>query len=493
MTNTGAYDALMAHQRQTEALGLVMERLGWDQETMMPRAAAEQRGEEMAALEGVLHARKTDPRIGDWLEQATAQTAVAEAQLRHIRRSYARNTKVPADLAEALARLTSTAQGVWAGARAADDIPAFLPTLTEVIALRRQEADCLAQGGDPYDALIEDYEPGATGASIAAMFDAMRPRLVALRERVLAAPDQPRPIAGHFAQDAQLRFSRNLARTFGYDFTRGRIDLAVHPFSSGTWQDSRITTRVVESDPFNCFYSTIHEVGHSSYELAIDPAYALTPIGHGCSMGVHESQSRIYENQMGRSPAFTGWMFGEMRDRFGEVGIASASDFARTINRVQPGFIRTEADEVHYNLHIMLRFDLERALMRGDLAVGDLEAAWNDRFLADFGVAVDRPSHGMLQDVHWSCGLFGYFPTYTLGNVYAGCLWKALRADLPLIDDDLAQGETSAATSWLREKLQQHGGLYEPRDTIRRACGFEPSEVPLLDYLEEKFTRLYGL
>ena len=493
MTNTRAYEALMAHQRQTEALGLVMERLGWDQETMMPRAAAEQRGEEMAALEGVLHARKTDPRIGDWLDQATPQTPVAEAQLRHIRRSYSRNTKVPADLAEALARLTSTAQGVWAGARAADDIPAFLPTLAEVIALRRQEAECLAQGGDPYDALIEDYEPGATGDSIAAMFDAMRPRLVALRERVLAAPNQPQPIAGHFAQDAQLRFSRNLARTFGYDFTRGRIDLAVHPFSSGTWQDSRITTRVVESDPFNCFYSTIHEVGHSSYELAIDPAYALTPIGHGCSMGVHESQSRIYENQMGRSPAFTGWMFGEMRERFGEFGITTAGDFARTINRVQPGFIRTEADEVHYNLHIMLRFDLERALMRGDLAVGDLEAAWNDRFLADFGVAVDRPSHGMLQDVHWSCGLFGYFPTYTLGNVYAGCLWKALRADLPLIDDDLAQGETSAATAWLHDKLQQHGGLFEPRDTIRRACGFEPSEAPLLDYLEEKFGRLYGL
>ena len=493
MTNTRAYDALMAHQRQTEALGLVMERLGWDQETMMPRAAAEQRGEEMAALEGVLHARKTDPRIGEWLEQVAPQTPVAEAQLRHIRRSFARNTKVPADLAEALARLTSTAQGVWAGARAADDIPAFLPTLAEVIALRRQEADCLAQGGDRYDALVEDYEPGATGASIAAMFDAMRPRLVALRERVLAAPNQPQPIAGHFAQDAQLRFSRNLARTFGYDFTRGRIDLAVHPFSSGTWQDSRITTRVVESDPFNCFYSTIHEVGHSSYELAIDPAYALTPIGHGCSMGVHESQSRIYENQIGRSPAFTGWMFGEMRERFGAFGITSASDFARTINRVQPGFIRTEADEVHYNLHIMLRFDLERALMRGDLAVNDLEAAWNDRFLADFGVAVDRPSHGMLQDVHWSCGLFGYFPTYTLGNVYAGCLWKALRADLPLIDDDLAQGETSAATAWLRDKLQQHGGLYDPRDTIRRACGFEPSEAPLLDYLEEKFGRLYGL
>ncbi len=493
MTNTNAYADLMAHQRQTEALGLVMERLGWDQETMMPRAASQQRGEEMAALESVLHARKTDPRIGDWLDQAAAQDQAAEAQLRHIRRSFLRNTKVPADLAEALARLTSTAQGIWAAARAADDVAAFLPTLKEVIALRRQEAQCLAQGGDPYDALIEDYEPGATGDTIKAMFDAMRPRLVALRARVLAAPHQPKAISGHFAQDAQLRFSRDLAATFGYDFSRGRIDLAVHPFSSGTWQDSRITTRVVESDPFNCFYSTIHEVGHSSYELAIDPDYALTPIGHGCSMGVHESQSRIYENQMGRSSAFTGWMFGEMRQRFGDFGIASAAEFAATINRVQPGFIRTEADEIHYNLHIMMRFDLERALMRGDLGVDDLEAAWNDRFQSDFGVAVDRPAHGMLQDVHWSCGLFGYFPTYTLGNVYAGCLWKALRSDLPAIDDALAQGNTAPATEWLREKLQRHGGLYDPRETIRQACGFEPSEEPLLEYLEHKFTGLYAL
>jgi carboxypeptidase Taq len=493
MTNNQAYADLMAHQRQTEALGLVMERLGWDQETMMPAAAAEQRGEEMAALEGVLHARKTDARLGDWLEQAQAPDAASEAQLRLIARSYARNTKVPADLAEALARLTSTAQGIWAAARAADDVAAFLPTLKAVIALRRQEAECLAQGGDLYDALIEDYEPGATGESLSAMFAAMRPRLVALREKVLAAPNQPRALSGTFPQSSQLDLSRELATSFGYDFSRGRIDLAVHPFSSGTWLDSRITTRVVEADPFNCFYSTIHEVGHSSYELAIDPAYALTPIGHGCSMGVHESQSRIYENQMGRSMAYTAWVYGQMRQRFGDFGVGSAEEFGRTVNRVHSGYIRTEADEVHYNLHVMMRFDLERALMRGDLGVEDLEAAWNDRFAADFGTKVDRPSHGMLQDVHWACGLFGYFPTYTLGNVYAGCLWKALRADLPQIDADLARGKTSAATGWLRDKVQRHGGLREPRETIRAACGFEPTEAPLMDYLEEKFGRLYSL
>jgi len=210
-------------------------------------------------------------------------------------------------------------------------------------------------------------------------------------------------------------------------------------------------------------------------------------------MGVHESQSRIYENQLGRSRAFTGWMYCQMVDRFGDFGVDSAEDFYRVVNRVQPGFIRTEADEVHYNLHIMMRFDLERRLISGDLTAGDLEAAWNDRFRADFGGVVDRPSQGMLQDVHWSVGLFGYFPTYTLGNVFAGCLHQALRAAVPGLDDQLAAGNTSGATGWLRENLQRHGGLFAPRDTVARACGFEPDEGPLLTYLETKFADLYGL
>lgn len=491
MTNNHAYDQLMAFQRQTEALSLVAERLGWDQETMMPRGAAEQRGEEMAAMEGVLHARRTDPRIADWLEAADPQDEAGKAQLRLIRRSHARATKVPSDLAQRLAQVTSVAQGIWAEARANDRVADFLPTLAEVIDLRRQEAACLAQGGDLYDALLDDYEPGATAESIGAMFGRMRPRLVALREKVLGKP-APAPLTGRFGEAAQLRLARDLASAFGYDWTRGRIDLAVHPFSSGSASDSRITTRVVETDPFNCIYSTIHEVGHSSYELNIDPDYKLTPLGRGVSMGVHESQSRIYENQIGRGRGFTSFLYGEMKGRF-DVDLASAEAFYAAVNRVQPGFIRTEADEVHYNLHIMMRFDLERALVRGDLAVGDLEAAWNDRFVQDFGVKVDRPSHGMLQDVHWSVGLFGYFPTYTLGNVYAGCLWQALNAAVPGLEAQLAQGNTAQAVDWLRDNLQRHGGLRSPRETIAHACGFEPSEGPLLDYLETKFGALYGL
>ena len=490
--NTTAYADLMAHQRQTEALASVMDRLGWDQETMMPRAGADQRGEEMAAMEGVLHARRSDPRLGEWLAQAVGGDDVARANLHHIGRSYARTVKVPGDLAQELARVTSTAQGVWAAARGAEAVAEFLPTLARVIDLKRQEAACLAGGGDLYDALIYDYEPGASAATLGGMFDRMRPRLVALRGAILGAK-APAGITGHFAQDAQLQWARDLATAFGYDWSRGRLDLAVHPFSSGGGSDSRITTRVVESDPFNCIYSTIHEIGHSSYELAIDPGYALTPLGHGVSMGVHESQSRIYENQIGRGRAFTAWMYGQMQPRFGDMGVDGADGFYRAVNRVHSGYIRTEADEVHYNLHIMMRFDLERALMRGDLAVGDLQAAWNDRFRTDFGVVVDRPSHGMLQDVHWSCGLFGYFPTYTLGNVYAGCLNLAMRAAVPALDTALAAGDTSGATGWLRDALQCHGGLREPKATIAHACGFEPDEGPLLDYLETKFRDLYRL
>lgn len=488
-----AYQHIAAHEHETWALAQVMGRLGWDQETTMPRGAATQRSEEMAALETVLHARRTDPRLGDWLAKAEAPDAKGDALLRHARRSFERNSRVPAELAAELARVTSIAQGTWAEARARDDVPHFLPTLARVIELRRQEAAALTDDGALYDALLSDYEPGITGDQIGAMFDRMRPRLVALRGKVLGAGHQPAALGGTFPHEGQMRLSRRLAETFGYDFARGRLDLAVHPFSSGSGADVRITTRVVEADPFNCLYSTIHETGHACYEQAIDPAYAFSPLAEGVSMGVHESQSRIYENQLGRSRAFTGWLFDRMREEFGDLGVSDPESFYGAVNRVQSGFIRTESDEVQYNLHIMLRFDLERALISGDLLPGDLEAAWNDRFLADFGVAVDRPSNGMLQDVHWSVGLFGYFPTYALGNVYAGSLMQALRADVPTTDALLAAGNLSPVTGWLKDKVQRHGGLMEPRETIAKACGFEPDEGPLLAYLEAKFGDLYAV
>lgn len=487
-----AYDELLAFQRTTEALGQVAGRLGWDQETMMPRGAADQRSEELGAMEEILHARRTDARIGEWLTKAQPETDVQRAQMAKIKRSFDRNTKVPAALASELARVTSRAQGIWAEARAAEDVPAFLPVLKQVVDLRRDEAQALAGDGNLYDALMDDYEPGATSAEIGSLFDRMRPRLVALRDKVLGAADQPAPLQGRFDGDGQMQLARQLAETFGYDLKKGRIDRSVHPFSSGSGQDVRITTRVSDIDPFNCFYSTIHEVGHATYEQNVDATYLLTPLGGGVSMGVHESQSRIYENQFGRSEAFTTWLFERMTAQFGPLSTPDAWSFYRAVNRVSRSYIRTESDEVQYNLHVMLRFDLERQLINGTLDVADLEQAWNTRFEADFGVAVDKPSNGVLQDVHWSFGLFGYFPTYTLGNVYAGCLFEALSADLPDHDAAVRKGELSGVTHWLRDKVQSHGGLYDPKDLIAKATGKAPSEEPLLRYLETKFGKLYG-
>ena len=489
-----AYEDLMSFVRETEALSQVAGRLGWDQETMMPRGAAPQRGEEMGAMASVLHARRVDPKVGDWLAEAESADldAVARANLRHIRREYDRAAKVPAALAARIARVTSEAQGIWANARAEDDFTAFAPTLTEVVGLKREEGQALAAGGDVYDAMLADYEPGTTGAELEAMFAALRPALTELRAAVLEA-EAPPTLQGIFDEAAQMKLSRQLARTFGYDMTHGRVDKAVHPFSSGSGLDVRITTRTSPTDPFNCFYSTIHEVGHAAYEQNINRDYLLTPMGQGVSMGVHESQSRIYENQIGRSRAFTGWLFEQMKEAFGDFGVADADTFYRIVNRVNDGFIRTEADELQYNLHVLMRFDLERALVSHDLQVGDLEAAWNDRFEADFGFAVDKASNGVLQDVHWSVGLLGYFPTYSLGNVYAGCLHEALRRDLPGLDDDLARGATSSATGWLGQNLQTHGGLFEPKDVIEKASGRAPSAEPLVAYLKDKFTALYNL
>jgi carboxypeptidase Taq len=489
-----AYDDLMAFTRETTALGQIAGRLGWDQETMMPKGAAPQRGEEMAAIEVVLHGRRTDPRVGDWLAAIDTSTIgdVSKAQVRHIQRSFDRASKVPADLAATIARVTSTAQGTWAAAREDDDVATFAPTFEEVINLKRQEGEALAAGGDVYDAMLADYEPGTTAADLEAMFGALRPELTALRAAIRDA-DSPAPLEGTFDAGKQMKLTRHLAKTFGYDMSHGRVDKAVHPFSSGSGLDVRITTRTNEADPFNCFYSTIHEVGHACYEQGIDRDYLLTPLGNGVSMGVHESQSRIYENQMGRSRAFTSWLYTEMCETFGDFGIPNAETFYGAVNRVNDGYIRTEADEVQYNLHVLLRFDLERALMAGDLQVGDLEAAWNDRFEADFGYKVDKASNGVLQDVHWPVGLFGYFPTYSLGNVYAGCLNEAMREAIPELDEQLAQGDTARATGWLQNNVQKHGGLYEPREVIEKASGRAPDPQPLIDYLKTKFSDIYKL
>jgi len=491
-----AFSNLATFHKDTVALEHIAGRLGWDQETMMPSGSIGDRVEEFAALEKILHARRSSSELGTLLERAEAEDLPANElrQVQLIRRTFERTKKVPEDLAIALARLTPKAHKIWVEAREKDDFAIFKPVLAEVVMLTRDLGAALAEGGNgsPYDALLQEYEPDGSSEAISEMFRGLRPHLVDLRSEVLDR--SPPPALNHsFEAEKQMQIAHILAERFGYDFTRGRIDKAVHPFSSGSSSDVRITTRTNERDPMNCFYSTIHEVGHASYEQNIDPSYAFSAFGKGCSMGIHESQSRIYENQLGRSRGFTSFLYRQMKDAYGDFGVSEEDTFYKIVNRVSDGYIRTEADELQYNLHIMLRYDLERALVAGDLIVEDLEAAWNDRFEADFGYQVDRASHGVLQDVHWSEALFGYFPTYSLGNVYAGCLYEKMTEDVPNLESDLEKGDLSRATSWLKDALQQHGSRYPARELMSRACGKEPSVGPLVNYIKRKFSDIYDL
>lgn len=496
MSTHDAYSALLAHHKMIAALNDVSGLIGWDQEAMMPTKGAEARAEQAGAMALVIHEKETNPEIAQWLEDVNPAelTAVGAANIRLIRRSYERSTRVPGALAAALSRTTSRAQHVWAEARANADFAAFAPHLKEVLALTREKAAHLQSGDESlYDALLADYEPETSSAEVAEIFARLCAGLTDLRARILATQSDEPSLSGHFDKATQLKLAHEAAGHFGYDFDAGRIDLVTHPFCSGTRGDVRMTTRVDEADPFNCFYSTIHETGHALYEQGLDPQTVWQPAGASVSMGVHESQSRLCENQIGRSKAYTAWLYDRMTALFGPLNLASPRDFYRAVNRVTPGFIRTEADEIHYNIHIMMRFDLERALISGDLEVDDLEAAWNERFEADFGVVVPDASQGVLQDVHWSYGLFGYFPTYTLGNIYAGCLYEAMQTAFPDLETRVGKLDILPLRQWLGEKIHASGSVLGPRETIAKATGKPPSEQPLLDYLGRKFGDLYAL
>ena len=459
----------------------------------MPPAGAGLRAEQAAALAGVVHGRNADPRIREWIEaiDLAGLDAFDTRNVAEARRAHERATKIPPRLAQESARAFSEGQRHWAKAREANDFSGFAPALQHNIDLKREEAACLAgYSASAYDTLLDEFEPGATTATVQPLLEGLRPALSSLRTRIAERP-APNGLSGTFGHDEQLALSRKVATMLGYDFDAGRLDLATHPFSSGNSGDARITTRVDETTPLDCLYSTIHEVGHALYtQGAPDP---FLPAADYCSMGIHESQSRIWENQIGRSRPFADWLYPAMAMVFGPVGADGPDALYAAVNRVNAGFIRTEADEVHYNLHILLRFKLERDLIGGSLEVEDLEEAWNARFERDFGVAVPDARRGVLQDIHWSVGLFGYFPTYSLGNIYAACLDRAMRADLPERDELLRRGETTPVLDWLRRKIHDRGRVLGAPDLIAEATGLPPSAQPLVDYLEAKFGALYDL
>lgn len=499
MTRPDAYSALVAHFRELSVLQSCSAVLGWDQQTYMPKGGAAFRGEQLALLAKLCHERATDPRIEEWLTTAeVAPDSPEAANVREWRHGYDRATKLPARLVEELALATSAANEGWEEARKEDKFETFRPHLEKVLALKREEAEALspspapaqAKGEQYYNALLDEYEPGTTTAELKTLFAELTTTLVPL---IRTLTDGPTPdtscLRREFAVDRQKWFAEGAAEAIGFDFRTGRLDKTAHPFCSAFGPgDCRLTTRYNPRFFNEAFFGVLHEAGHGMYEQGLPTEAFGTPCGSYCSLGFHESQSRLWENQVGRSATFWLHWFPRLKQAFpGVLSGISADTFVKAINAVSPSLIRVEADEATYNLHIAIRFELEVALLGGDLSVADLPSAWNDAYQKSLGIRPPSDATGCLQDIHWSFGGFGYFPTYTLGNLLAAQLLDAARTAIPDLNTLLGSSEFTPLLNWLREHIHSQGRRFRANDLCQRATGSRLTAKPFLDYLHGKF------
>ena len=497
------YSALLAYRKATATLQSCAGILGWDQETYMPPAGAELRAAQLATIMGMAHRRATADEYSDLLARAEegagefAPDGPEAANLREMRREYDLQVKLPRDLVEEITKTNSLARGAWLQARKDDDFQAFVPWLEKNFALARKKADALGWKEKPYDALLDEYEPGETTASINAIFAPLRDFHTGLLERILGSGKQvdTGPVHRAFPVADQRAFGRAAIEAIGFDFERGRLDVTAHPFCSGAGPDDvRLTTRYTETFFNESFFGTLHEAGHGIYEQGLDAANFGTPMGEAVSLGVHESQSRMWENLVGRSRGFWTHVYPAAQERFpAALEDVSADAFYEAINDVRPSLIRVEADEVTYNLHIFLRYGLEQKLVNGDLAAADLPDAWNETFASYLKLDVPNDADGCLQDIHWSMGLIGYFATYALGNLYASQLFEKAGDELGDLQAAFARGEFTPLREWLNRNVHAPGKLHQPRALIERVTGAAPSHEPLMRHLESKYSAIYGL
>jgi len=478
--------------------------LEWDQDTQMPPGGVTTRAEVTAFVAALRHERRTSPEMGDLLGrlQEDGSDAARDTNIREARRSHARAVKVPGELVEDIARTSSLAKEAWAAARRTNDYAAFVPLLSKLIDLKRRQADAIGYDDHPYDALMDEYEPGASTRTVTRIFDDLRQRLVPFVKELGSAPRQPdfSLLQRHCPQARQEKLCRRMAEEIGFDFSAGRMDVSVHPFctSIGSGQDVRITTRYDEHYFPAAVFGVMHEVGHGLYEQGLDPAHMFTPMGAFCSLGIHESQSRLWENLVGRSRAFWTTRYGLLQEMLGSTLAGVSLDaFYGAINTVAPSLIRVEADEVTYNLHIIVRFELERDIIAGKLAVERIPEVWNAKMQELVGVTPSNDAEGCLQDIHWSMGAFGYFPTYALGNLYAAQFFAAARRDLARHGADLDAQMTAADVrnllEWMRTNVHRHGMRYDAGGLCRKATGADLSVEPFLDYVTAKYRPIYGL
>ena len=482
--------ARLAELTDLDALGAL---LGWDQQTMMPPDGAEARADLMATLAVLAHERQTAPELGRLLDAATPAEEPETAIVRVARRDHDRARRVPSTLAAEMELAAARAQEPWARARKTSDFALFAPYLERNLELRRRYADCFDGVDHPYDALLDVFEPGLTTVRVREVFAALRAGLVPLVAAIAAAPPAP-VLPGPFAVEAQQQLGLQIARAFGFDDDGWRMDGAVHPFAQSlSSRDIRVTARYDPRD-LNGLFAVMHEMGHGLYERQVDPALRRTTLGTGVSLGVHESQSRLWENLVGRSEPF--WRHWGPRLRAlcpDAVGSCSDRDLLRAINAVAPSLIRVDADEVTYSLHVILRFELEVAMLEGTLAVADLPEAWSAATADLLGIAVPDDARGALQDIHWAFGEFGYFPTYAIGNIVAAQLWDAMAAEIPDRDGQMAAGDYTAIRAWLGEHVHRPGRTVEPADLLLRVTGSALDPAPLLAQLTTKYSDLYGL
>ena len=492
--------ALQERMAELTDLGRIHSMLFWDQNTMMPPNGAAARADHSATLEVISHDKLIDPEIGrllDALEPWAAQEdpdSDAVRLLAAVRRDHEKAARVPTELAAEISHADALGQQAWQEARAASDFSRFRDALERHIELRHRYVASFEPAEHPYDILLDDFEPELTTAELRPLFATLRDNLVDLVSRAAQEDGGVRNdgvFAGPFEVSDQRRAVMEVLEAVGYDPDGWRLDPAPHPFAQSLGpSDVRITTRYDLHDFGVAHFSALHEFGHGLYEAGIAPELSRSPLGQPVSLGIHESQSRLWENVVGRSRPFCGWVLPLLRDSLGP-GIPSRFDadaFYRAVNSVQRSLIRVDADETTYNLHIILRFELELALIEGELAVDDLPAAWDDGMHRLLGVEVPDAAQGVLQDVHWGAGLFGYFPTYTLGNLIAAQLWNRLQQDLPEIDEQLAGGELAPLRDWLREHIHRHGRKFPPRELLQRVTGDTLRPEPFLDYLRAKLS-----
>jgi len=485
-----ALTELKKKSTEITAISQVLSLMQWDQEVIMPGRAAADRASQFAVLSGLVHRLLVAPELGDILRvlQGKKLSVASRALVRVITRERDQHVKQPEEFVCEFARLTSQAQTIWQRARQRDDFALFLPYLEKIVTMSRQRTEYLGYETEPYDALLDLHEEGLRTVDVDRLFAELAPHLITMLQNLTAhAPLLP-AVTWTFDRNAQIAFAEKLLATIGYDFHRGRQDPSAHPFSTSIGHDDRRVTNRYHPNSLEFIFSALHEGGHALYEQGIARRFANTHLDNGVSLGIHESQSRLWENIIGRGKPFWEYLYPELQEAFpAQFSNTALADFLTTINAVRPGPIRVEADEVSYNLHILIRFELEKGLLSGAIQARDLPALWREKYENYLGITGQTDADGVLQDIHWAHGSFGYFPTYTIGNLAAAQFWSALRRDNPDCRQALAVGDFGRLRQWLASRIYQHGAVYQPAELIRQVTGEELSSRYFLRYLDRKY------